>query len=102
MLTHNSAGAQCKSSLVGKQKKAEEKENGKRKIVLGQLSCKKEGKLARYIDETVYSKYMRDQLISFTSSFGHGTGGQEQEEKEGTDQKREVRTGGRRNTGGDA
>ena len=56
----------------------------------------------RYIDETVYSKYMRDQLISFTSSFGHGTGGQEQEEKEGTDQKREVRTGGRRNTGGDA
>ena len=45
---------------------------------------------------------MSDRLIFFTSSFGHGTGGQEQEEKEGTDQKREVRTGGRRNTGGDA
>ena len=53
MLTHNSAGAQCKYSLVGEQKKAEEKENGKKKIVLGQLSRKKEEKLARYIDETV-------------------------------------------------
>jgi hypothetical protein len=57
-----------------------------KKIVLGQLSRKKEGKLAHYIDKTVYSKYMRDRLISFTSSFGHGTGGQEQEKKKGTEQ----------------
>jgi hypothetical protein len=40
---------------------------------------------------------MSDRLIFFTSSFGHGTGGQEQEEKEGTE-----RTEGRRNRGGDA
>ena len=39
---------------------------------------------------------MRDQLIFFTSSFGHGTGGQEQEGKEGTEG-----TEGRRNRGGD-
>ena len=41
-LKHSSAVAQCKSLLVGKQKKAEEKENGGQKIVLGRLSCKKE------------------------------------------------------------
>ena len=40
---------------------------------------------------------MRDRLIFFTSSFGNRTGGQEQEEKEGTEQ-----TEGRCNRGGDA
>ena len=49
-LIHSSAAAQCKSSLVGKQKKVEEKENGKKNHSGTAVTQKGEGKLARYIE----------------------------------------------------
>ena len=61
-LKHSSAVAQCKSSLVGKQKKAKNRSGMA-------VTQKGEGKLARYIEiveKTVHSKYMRDRLIFFT------------------------------------
>ena len=50
-LIHSSVAAQCKSPLVGKQKKVEEKENGKKKNHSGTaVTQKEEGKLAHYIE----------------------------------------------------